>query len=118
MGVPMRGRMLCLMMAGLMAAPLPAAARELSLQQKSLVVSTVRGKLKDVTARFRWLPVANDAIYCGLVKPAKSTAYMPFQIFGITSKKLNVNIAADVTTAASVRESCERYNYNFSQYSE
>lgn len=96
----------------------PVEARELSLQQKTLVMNVVRQRLKDHSAKFRWLPVEDDALYCGLVKGARLVGYVPFQVFGMAGKKPNVVVATDRVTTASVRQSCERYGYNFSQVTE
>ena len=96
----------------------PAEAGDLTLQQKTMVMNLVRQRLKDPTAKFRWLPMANTAFYCALVMPARSVSYLPFQLFGMSGKKWNVVVASDKTTTASVRQSCERYGYNFTQAAE
>lgn len=98
----------------------PAEARELSQQEKNQVMTAVRQHIKDPTAKFKWLPVSNDAVYCGLLNTAKTSGYMPFQAFGVTGKsaKLNIVYATDRTTKESLRQSCERYGYNFSQAAE
>lgn len=109
-------RLLLVVLALLVAAP--AEARELSLQQKTVVMNAVRLRLKDPTAKFGWLAVADDALYCGLVKGARSASFMPFQVFGVSGKAPNVIVATDRVTTASVRQSCQRYGYNFTQVTE
>lgn len=105
-----------LALALLLALPSPAAAQTkvLSLQQKQDVMAAVRLRLRDPTAKFKWLPVANDSVYCGLINTAKTQGYLPFQVFGNFAGKLTANIASDRTTTAAMRQACERYGYNFS----
>lgn len=110
---------LALILAALLAA-LPAQARDLNTREKQQVMTAVRQHMRDPTVKFRWLPVADESLYCGLVNTAKTTGYLPFQVFGMSGKtpKLTVVHATDRTTTQSIRQACERYGYNFTQISE